>query len=117
MFASSTLDKIMQTPKTPHQIAAEIASINAEVVSYLRAQAQRSFALVNTAGQEQAVLDAFPALGLIPAQAVGVYAALRAALDAVGYAEGLPEIDPAVFVVNEDGSVTFVAPREAEPEE
>lgn len=104
----------MQTPKTPHQIAAEVAAINSQVITYLRAQAQRSFDLVNSADQQQAVLDAFPALGLIPAQAVGVYSALRSALDEAGYAEGLPEVDPEIFVVNEDGSVTYNAPPEPE---
>lgn len=105
---------------TPHQIAAEIAQINNETVSFLRAQAKRAYALVNTPGQQQEILDAFPAIGLVPAQAVAAYAAFQAALAAVGAADGIPAPDLTIFQPQLDGSVLYVAPPpplEPEPEE
>lgn len=102
--------------KTPHQIAAEIASINNETISFLRAQAQRAFELVNTQGQEQAILDAFPALGLIPAQAIGTYAAFYQTLTALDQGAGLTAPNLQVFQSQEDGSVLYAAPEISVPE-
>lgn len=100
---------------TPHQIAAKITSINAEVISFLQARAKEAFDLVNTEGQQQAILDAFKDMGLVPAQAVATYSAFYGALAAIGKQGSLPAPDTTVFQIQEDGSVLYVAPA-SDPE-
>lgn len=102
---------------TSAEIAAELNSIEKQTVSFLKTMASRSFALVNTPGQEQAVLDA---MGSNAIRAVTVYSAVYQALTDVGEADGLDAPDLSVFQPQQDGTVLFVAPPppvvEPEPE-
>lgn len=95
------------------RLAAEIDGIHRETIAYLRAQAARSFALANTPGQQQPILDAF---GNQASDAIGVYIAIHGLLSQLGAADGLPAPDTAVFQSQPDGSVIYSAPAEpAEP--
>jgi|11BtaG_2_1085332.scaffolds.fasta_scaffold05468_4 peroxiredoxin len=95
------------------QIAARIEKINEQTISFLRSQAKNAYSLVTTEGEEQAILDV---LGTNASEAVTVYGTLYNVLESLGEADGLTAPDPAVFVANEDGSITYVAPPEPEPE-
>lgn len=114
----------MNTP-TPHQLAAELAQIISEAPPHLVSRMARAYQLVNTPGMEQAVLDALPAFGVVPARAVQTYAVLRGALESLGLAGDLPAADTDKFTANADGSVTVtlpepvalpIAPPEPDPE-
>lgn len=98
------------------QIAAELNSIERETISFLKAQAKKSFALINTPGQEQAVLDA---MGTNAIRAVTVYSAVYQALAGLSESNGLDAPDLNVFQPQQDGTVIYVAPPppvEPEPE-
>ena len=93
------------------QIAARIEKINEQTISFLRSQAKNAYSLVTTEGEEQAILDV---LGTQAVEAITVYNTLYNALDSLGQADGLTSPNPAVFVANDDGSITYVAPPEPE---
>lgn len=95
----------------PHPItlAAEIDAINRETVGFLRAQAVRAYALANTDGHQQAVMDA---LGTQAAAALQSYAAIHGVLTALGEADGIPAPDFSKWSINPDGTVQFVPPPE-----
>jgi hypothetical protein len=102
-------------PKTTaEKLANEIDSINTEVISFLKAMMSNAYAKANTAGQQQAVMDAF---GSNAAQALGVYAVIYQTLESLGHAEDLTAPNFEVFSPNQDGSVTYTAPPEPEPSE
>ena len=102
--------------RTPHAIAAQLAQNINSVVPFLRAMAQESFALANTPGSQQAIMDALPDFGITADEALTVYVAIHGSLVSLGHAEGLSAPDYAVFVPQEDGTVLYVAPPEPEPE-
>ena len=95
-------------------IAAEIAAIDRETFSFLRAMARRSFDLANTPALQQAVMTA---LGSKAAEAVMTYAGIYQLLAASGQADGLSAPDTTVFQPQEDGTVVYVAPPELVSEE
>jgi len=95
------------------QIAAQIEKINAETISFLRSQAKRAYDLVNTEGEQQAVLDV---LGTQASEALNIYGTITGALVSLGKADGLTYPDPSVFVANQDGTITYVAPVIPDPE-
>lgn len=92
---------------TPIALAAEIDSINRETVGFLRAQASRAYALANTDGHQQSVMDA---LGPQAAAALQSYAAIHGVLTALGAADGIPAPDFTKWQVNQDGTVQYIAP-------
>jgi len=96
--------------QTPHAIAAEIASIIQTTPPYLRHSMARAYELVNTPGQQQAIIDALPDFGVSAVEALGLYTAIFSALSAVGIAGDLSAPNPAVFVVGEGGGVTYQEP-------
>lgn len=101
----------------PTAIAAEIDGIHRETISFLRAQARRSYDLANTAGMQQEVMNA---LGDKATAAVGVYAAIYQLLTTLGHNEGLSAPDLTVFQPQQDGTVLYVAPPpppQPEPEQ
>lgn len=102
--------------RTAHSIAAEIAEIIKTAPPFLAAQAARAYELVNSEGQEQAVLDALPDFGVTATEAVSIYAAMHGALVVIGAAGGLSAPDLTRFVPQEDGTVLYVAPVAPEPE-
>jgi hypothetical protein len=97
---------------TSQKIAAQIDSINAETLSYLQAQAKRVYALANTDGDQQAIMDAF---GTQAVAAISTYATIYGALATLGQAGELTAPDLTVFVPQEDGSVLYVAPPAPAP--
>lgn len=100
----------MNTP-TPHQLAAELAQIITETPPHLVSRMARAYHLANSAGMEQAVMNALTSFGVVPASAVQTYVVLRGALDSLGLAASLPIADTQKFVANTDGSVTVtIAP-------
>lgn len=92
---------------TAAEIAAELNSIERQTIGFLKSMASRSFALINTPGHQQAVLDF---MGDKAIRAVTVYSAVYGALDQVGEADGLDAPDLNVFQPQPDGTVIFVAP-------
>lgn len=93
--------------------AVRIEKINEQTISFLRAQAKNAYSLVTTEGEEQAIFDV---LGTQAVEALTVYNTLYNALDSLGQTDGLTAVDPTVFVANEDGSVTYVAPNDSPSE-
>lgn len=91
------------------KIAERIDSMNEETVNFLRAQLKESFRLANTAGEEQAIMDAF---GTNAVSALTIYQQIYGALEAIGRADGLTNANTEIFVPQPDGSVTYVAPAE-----
>jgi hypothetical protein len=123
---------------TPADAAATIKGIAREMFDFNLSQLGRTFALVNTAGQQQAVLDALPdparelvhyalmqrVMAVIsspatPDQKTQLLGAMQEAVATLGLPLGAsaPDVDPAVFAVQADGSVVFTPPTPApEPE-
>ena len=102
-------------PKSPAQaIAEQIDQINVQTIGFLKSQAKAAYDLANTAGQQQAVMDAF---GTNATQALSVYAAIYQTLVALGQAGDLTAPNFEVFSPNQNGSVTYTAPPEPEPNE
>jgi hypothetical protein len=100
---------------TPSQIrAAEIAAIHTETISFLQAQAKRSYHLLAAAPSPQEVLDAF---GNQAGRAVVTYVTIREALAQMGEASDLPEADLTIFRPQSDGTVLYVPPVEEPPVE
>ena len=103
---------------TPSQIrAAEIAAIHGETLGFLRSQATRSFRLLADAPDPQEVLDAF---GPRATSALQTYLVLRGALEQLGAADGVPQIDLDRYQAQAGGQVLYVppaAPEEPEPTE
>jgi hypothetical protein len=100
--------------KSPAQsIAEQIDQINVQTIGFLKSQAKAAYDLANTAGQQQAVMDAF---GTNAAQALSVYTAIYQTLESLGQVDGLDAPDFDVFSPNEDGTVTYTAPPQPEPE-
>jgi len=93
----------------PVTLAAEIDSINRETVGFLRAQAVRAYALANTDGHQQAVMDA---LGTQAAAALQSYAAIHGVLTDLGAADGIPAPNLSMWQVNNDGTVKYVKPSD-----
>jgi hypothetical protein len=102
--------------KTPHTNAAVIAEIISSVPPFIVSQMARAYELVNTPGQEQSILDAMPDFGVRPAEALTLYATIQAALQSIGLAGNLTAPDFEVFSPNEDGTVTYTAPPQPEPD-
>ena len=101
---------------TPHTTAATIAEIITNSPLFVVSQMARTYALVNTPNQQQAILDAMPDFGVTPVQALTLYATMHSALASIGLAGNLPSADLTVFVPQPDGSVLYVAPPAPEPE-
>jgi len=88
-------------------IAEQIDQINVQTIGFLKSQAKAAYDLANTAGQQQAVMDAF---GTNAAQALSVYAAIYQTLAALGESDGLAAPDFNQFSPQQDGTVTYTAP-------
>lgn len=93
------------------KIAERIDDAQIELINHLESQLRAFHAAVNTEGKQQAILDA---LGTNAAAAVQRYIAMRTVLLQLKPTANVPAPDPAVFVVNPDGSVTYVAPPKPE---
>jgi hypothetical protein len=100
----STPNKMNLLQKSPAQaIAEQIDQINVQTIGFLKSQAKAAYDLANTAGQQQAVMDAF---GTNAAQALSVYAAIYQTLESLGHADDLTAPNFDVFTPNQNGTVT-----------
>jgi len=88
-------------------IADQIDQINVQTIGFLKSQAKAAYELANTAGQQQAVMDAF---GTNAAQALSVYAAIYQTLATLGESDGLAVPDFNQFSPQPDGTVIYTAP-------
>jgi len=79
----------------------------AELINHIESQLNIFYATVNQDGKQQAILDV---LGNKAAVALQRYATMRATLLLVKPSANVPAPDPTVFVINQDGTVTYVAP-------
>ena len=96
-----------------HIIAAKIEEANSQTIGFLRSQATNTFALANTQGQQQAIMDAF---GANAVSALTTYSTIYGALVALGKADGLAAPDLNIFQPQPDGTLIYVAPEPpAEP--
>ena len=104
-------------PKTTAQVIAEsIDSSQRELLNHVESMLANIFAKVNTAGEQQAILDAF---GANAASAISAYVAMYQAVSAINPATSVPAPDLAMFQPQADGSVIFAAPiiqSQPEPE-
>ena len=101
-------------PKTnPQRIAEEIDADQRELLNHVQSMLSNIFAKVNTAGEQQAILDTFGANGV---KALTSYSAMFQAVSAINPATTVPAPDLLVFQPQQDGSVLFVAPPEPEIE-
>jgi hypothetical protein len=105
----------MTNTPTPHQIAAEIAQEISAVIPFLSHKLKRCYDLANTAGKEQAIMDALKDLGIVPAQSLQVYAIMRKSLDDLGFAGDLPPENFQKFQPQPNGNVTVVLPEPPAP--
>ena len=94
-------------------IAEQIDKSQSELSNHAAAVLRQIYSLVNTEGEQQAILDAF---GPNAVQAVAKYATMREALLAINPDADIPAPNPEVFVIKA-GKVTYVAPPEPEVEE
>ena len=88
-------------------IAEQIDQINVQTIGFLKSQAKAAYDLANTAGQEQAIMDAF---GSNAAKALSVYSAIHQTLAALGESDGIAAPDFNQFSPQPDGTVTYTAP-------
>jgi hypothetical protein len=95
------------------EAAAAIGRINETAEANLRLFLRDSYSQLWSTGNPQEVLDV---LGENAATALMRYAVFHQALTAIGGGEGLPAPDSTIYVVNSNGSVTYVAPPEPEPQ-
>lgn len=93
----------------PQRIADEIDSAQQELLAHVEATLTTIYSKVNTAGEQQAILDAF---GSNAASAISAYAAMFQAVAAINPATSVPAPDLAIFQPQADGSVLFVSPSE-----
>ena len=101
-------------PKTEAQeIAERINASQVELLNHIESQLRIFHAQVNTEGKQQEILAAF---GTNATAALTKYVAMRTLILQLKPTSTLPEPNFEVFVANEDGSVTYVAPPEPEPE-
>lgn len=101
-------------PKSePQKIAERIDERQTELIRHVESELKSFHAAVNTPGQQQAILDIF---GTNAVAALQKYVAMRSLIAQLNPATTVPDADLDVFVPNQDGSVTYVAPPEPEPE-
>lgn len=102
-------------PKTDAQrIAEQIDTRQVNMVNFIESQLLAFYNAVNTPGQQQAVFDS---LGVNAVLAVQRYDAMRTLLLQLKPSANVPAPDPSVFLLNQNGTVTYVAPpAEVEPE-
>lgn len=100
----------------PQRIAHEIDAAQQELLKHVESTLSTIYAKVNTAGEQQAILDAF---GANAAAAITAYAAMFQAVATINPATSVPVPDLAIFQPQLDGSVIFAAPiiqSQPEPE-
>jgi len=90
----------------PQRIAHEIDASQQELLNHVQATLSTIYAKVNTAGEQQAILDAF---GTNAASAISAYVAMYQAIAAINPATSVPAPDLATFQPQADGSVIYAA--------
>ena len=91
----------------PQRIAHEIDAAQQELLAHVEAMLSTIYSKVNTAGEQQAILDAF---GTNAASAISAYAAMFQAVAAINPSTSVPIPDLTIFQPQPDGSVNFSTP-------
>lgn len=92
------------TKTNAQRIAEEIDAAQQELLNHVEAMLSTIYSKVNTAGEQQAILDAF---GSNAASAISAYAAMFQAVAAINPATSVPVPDLAMFQPQPDGTVNF----------
>lgn len=95
------------TKTNAQRIADEIDSAQQELLAHVEATLTTIYAKVNTAGEQQAILDAF---GSNAASAITAYVAMFQAVAAINPSTSVPVPDLAMFQPQPDGTVNFSSP-------
>ena len=100
------------TKTNAQRIAEEIDASQQELLNHVEAMLSTIYAKVNTASEQQSILDAF---GANAASAISAYVAMFQAVAAINPATSVPVPDLAIVQPQPDGSVLYVAPPTPEP--
>lgn len=92
------------TKTNAQRIAEEIDAAQQELLNHVEAMLSTIYSKVNTAGEQQAILDAF---GANAASAITAYVAMYQAVAAINPATIVPVPDLAMFQPQPDGTVNF----------
>lgn len=92
------------TKTTAQRIADEIDAAQQELLNHVQATLSTIYAKVTTAGEQQAILDAF---GTNAASAISAYVAMYQAIAAINPATSVPAPDLATFQPQLDGTVIY----------
>ena len=103
----ATAQSLLPSVTEGQRIAQQIDAQQVALVNHIEMQLNTFHRLVNTAGKQQEILDA---LGTNAGVALQRYVAMRTVLLQLKPTASTPAPDPKVFVVNKDGTVTYVAP-------
>jgi hypothetical protein len=102
------------TKTNAQRIAEEIDAMQSELIKHNEAILKIIHAKANTDSEQQNILDVF---GTGAVSAMTRYSTMRSAIAALEPATTVPAPDLSVFVPNLNGTITYVAPPEPEPEE
>lgn len=102
--------KIIDPNQSNTAAALEIQQAIDEVGGFVSSKLNRIYDLVNTDGRQQAILDR---IGVNGAAALQAYVAFQQATQLIA-PNSVPAADPAVFAVQEDGSIQYIEPEPAE---
>lgn len=92
------------TKTKAEETAFQIEQIRKETASFVRSQLKKAYALANTPGEEQAIMDQF---GANASKSVLFYSAFYDALQTIGETGDAKPADPQKFQPQPDGTVTF----------
>lgn len=92
------------TKTKAEEAAFQIEQIRKETASFVRSQLKRAYALANTSGEEQAIMDQF---GSNAANSVLFYSAFYDALNTIGEVGDAKAADSQKFEPQPDGTVKF----------
>lgn len=95
------------TKTNAQRIAEDIDAAQQELLNHVEAMLSTIYSKVNTAGEQQAILDAF---GANAASAITAYVAMYQAVAAINPATSVPVPDLAMFQPQPDGSVIYSQP-------
>ena len=98
------------TKTNAQRIAEEIDASQQELLKHVEAMLSTIFSKVNTAGEQQAILDAF---GTNAASAISAYVAMYQAIAAINPSTSVPAPDLATFQPQADGSVIYASQPES----
>jgi len=106
-FAVSSPAQSLIEKTDAQKVVERIDNDQAELINHIEVKLRSFYAAVNKEGKQQEILDA---LGTKAGVALQRYAIMRETLLQVKPTANIPATDPKVFKINQNGSVTYVAP-------